>query len=541
MTATAHLILVNANALTMDPVNPRAEAVAIAGNKIAAVGDNGGIAALKTHETEVIDCRGLPLLPGLNDTHCHLLATASALSGLDCSPGAVSSITQLLATIHRQAGEIPPGHWIRGYGLEPAGLQEGRYPTRWELDSAAPLHPVRLEHSGGHAAILNSPALAAAGIDSATPDPIEGVIDRESAAGEPTGLLLDMSGYLRERLGNTRSIEELEENVARLSERLVSYGITSVQDAGPNNGLRQWETFKSLTCRGKFGPRVTMMAGAGKLAEFVESGLGWASGHGRLRLGHAKLMLSLTTGHLFPAPEDLGRLADSALAAGFPFAVHAVEQEALAAVLGLPQLSLSPAIGSPKSPHPPGASPAPRNRIEHCAECPPILMEQLARSGATVVTQPGFIYWRGDNYLKRVEPALLPHLYAAAGMLARNIPLAFSSDAPVIDPSPWPGIYAAVTSRTASGKMFPGIRREEDRESGRRKAITIAETLHAYTAAGAWAEGAEAGKGMLRPGMLADLALLNQTLSDRNADQILQTGAALTIVGGRVLWRDGTV
>ena len=138
-----------------------------------------------------------------------------------------------------------------------------------------PDHPVRLEHSSGHATLLNSRGLAAAGISAETPDPPDGVIERDEE-GVPTGLLLEMGGHLRERLGRTRSPEELVAGVSHLSETLLSYGITSVQDAGPNNGTDQWETFQSLTSGQVFQPRVTMMAGRWQAARNIggRAGLG---------------------------------------------------------------------------------------------------------------------------------------------------------------------------------------------------------------------------------------------------------------------------
>ena len=335
MNVNADLILVNAKALTMDHLNPVAEAVAISRDRVLAVGSYSEISTHRTGRTEIIDCQGFPLIPGINDAHCHVLATATSLSGLDCGGECISSLDDLLAEVSSQFNQIPPGRWIRGYGLEPGSLKESRYPTRWELDSVAPHNPVRLDHASGHATVLNTMALAAAGIKDDTPDPVEGVIDRDLANGQPTGLLLEMAGYLRERLGNTRSAQDLESSVSQLSKRLLSYGITSVQDAGPNNGIGTWETFQSLVSSGAMRQRMTMMAGAGKLEEFLEAGLGWSCGNESLRLGHAKIMLTLTTGDLHPAIEDLEKLTSNALALGFPYAVHAVEQEALAALLGL--------------------------------------------------------------------------------------------------------------------------------------------------------------------------------------------------------------
>ena len=254
----------------------------------------------------IIDCQGMPLIPGLNDAHCHIFSTASSFSGLDCGSKTVVSVPELLLKIGGKAHELPPGSWIRGFGMDPDAYVEARYPTRRELDSVAPDHLLRMEHSSGHASLLNTRGLDAAGIGPDTPDPIGGVIERDPFTGEPTGLLLEMGDFLREKLGHTRSSADFERDVSSLAETLLSYGVTSVQDAGPHNGISQWETFASIKRNQAFGPRITMMAGAGKVNDFIQAGLGWNSGDKYLRVGHAKIMLGMTTGSLYPGRRRLG-------------------------------------------------------------------------------------------------------------------------------------------------------------------------------------------------------------------------------------------
>lgn len=531
------LILLNARVFTFDPLNPCAEAVAIAGERIAAVDSEAHVAELRGTETEVIDCKGLPLIPGLNDAHTHVLATAAALSGLDCRATGIDSVGELLNALGNRAADLPPGQWIRGYGLEPGGLREQRYPTRHELDAVTPDHPVRLEHSSGHATLLNGRGLAAAGIGTETPDPPDGVIERDEK-GEPTGLLLEMAAYLRGRLGRTRSPEEMTAGVSQLSRTLLSYGITSVQDAGPDNGAAEWETFQSLTSSQIFQPRVTMMAGIGRLRQISESGLAWGSGNDRLRIGHAKIMLTCTTGQLMPAPEDLTELALRARESGFPIAIHAIEQESVEEAIRVAALKQQFGGGPGENAANPTVRPRLRNRIEHCAECPPQVMKKLAHSGVMAVTQPGFIYWRGDGYLERVKPELLPHLYSFGKMMELQIPVAFGSDSPVTDPNPWPGIFSAITGTTRAGRQFPPFEGKEDSARIGNNCLSPVQALLACTLAGAGAEGMAHRKGMLRPGMLADLALLDRPLRELHSPEILNTRSRLTIVGGRVVWRD---
>ena len=536
----ATLILSNVSALTLDPLNPRAVAVAIVGERIAAVGREDHVSILRGAKTEVIDCKGLPLIPGLNDAHTHVLATAAALSGLDCSSSRIDSVGSLLTALQGRAAVLPPGNWIRGYGLDPGELREKRYPTRSELDTVTPVHPVRIDHSSGHAAMLNSRGLAQAEIGAETIDPSNGVIERDEW-GEPTGLLLEMGAYLRQRLGSTRSPEEMVAGVSHLNETLLSYGITSVQDAGPDNGVGQWETFQSLTAKQIFQPRVTMMAGIGKLQEVLDAGLGWGSGDDRLRIGHAKIMLTCTTGQLMPAPEDLSGLALRAREHGFPFAVHAIEQEAVEQAIRVMALTNPISRVARINEFSPEVHPRVNNRIEHCAECPPHLMGRLAYSGATVVTQPGSIYWRGDGYMERVDTEMLPHLYDAKRKFELGIPVAFGSDSPVIDPNPWPGIYNAVTGKTRADQLLPRSGRADRFAVNESDGLTFVQALSAYTLAGAEAEGTAGEKGMIRAGMLADLALLDRPLNELRKGEILKTRSRLTILGGSTVWRDGEI
>ncbi len=538
MANTAHADLVLLNARVLIPSKGRgsgpchAQAVAVAGDTIIAVGDNSQISGLTGHGARSIDCAGMTLIPGMMDAHCHVLAMAASLHGLDCGPTSVSSIPQLQELIQKVAGRTPQGDWIRGFGYDDGALSENRHPTRWDLDQATTHHPMRLDHRSGHASVLNSLGLELAGITRDTPDPVDGVIHRDQTTAEPTGLLLDMAGFLRRRLGAIRSSAEFDRGVETLTTKLLSYGITSVQDAGPSNGLDRWQTFTQLQERGLLSCRLTMMVGmdgASPMDEFQRAGLTWGSGDMRLRLGHAKIMLTFTTGTMAPDLDGLRELVAMAHSAGFPVAIHAVEQEAVEAAARVIESEIESARAARHTHLPSG----PRDRIEHCAECPPDLADLVRRSGASVVTQPGLIYWHGDEYNTRVEPWLLAHLYPV-GILSRvGVPVAFGSDAPVTDPNPWPAIYAAVTRKTRSGVHVP-LQQEDNPVDPQR--VSIREALGMYTEAGARSEGALAEKGTIQAGKLADLVLLDKNPFEVETAYLADIRPVLTIIGGRVVW-----
>ena len=524
MPNAADLLLTNAIVLTMERRQPLAEAVAVAGERIIAVGSARYLGRFKGRKTRVIDCQRMTLIPGLVDAHCHLLAMARGLTQVDCGSHRVRSIIELQQIIKAKAHQTPGGQWVRGCGYDHLALKEGRHPTRWDLDSATANHPVRLDHRSGHATVLNSTGLNLAGIHRDTQDPIDGVIQRDSTSGEPTGLLLEMSGFLRRRLGDDRGQAEFKPRVSTLNQRLLQNGITSVQDAGPDNDLARWSTFQDLVSSKQMDCRVSMMAGMHHLEEFQHSGTTWGVGNLCLRLGHAKIMLTMTTGALYPGLDQLKELVSLSHQAGFPVAIHAVESEAVAAA--------AQAIEAAETR--PWNTTTPPDRIEHCSECPPQLLQQVQRSGATVVTQPGFIYWNGDGYLERVDPELPPHLYPIGELARARIPVAFGSDAPVIDPNPWVGIHAAVARLTRQGQQLP----DDSAPSGDQK-VSVLEALKMYTLAGAHAEGTGSLKGSIRCGKLADLVLLDADPTRIGATGLKDIEAVLTLVGGQILWDRG--
>jgi predicted amidohydrolase YtcJ len=508
------LVLHNARVITMDRQQPRAEAVAVQGERILAVGSDGEVRRqARSAHAEVIDCRGQALLPGFIDAHCHVLAYAASLLSLDCSPDAVSSIADIQAALRRQAEVTPAGRWIRAVGYSEVDLAEGRHPTRWDLDLAAPDHPVRLIHRSGHACVLNSLALRLCGIGMESEEPPGGYMERDPASGEPSGLLLEMNEVV-DRAVPPLSWEEIVEGLRLASQWFLAAGVTSVVDASYTNGPPEWELLRRLRQEGHLLPRLTAMVGF----EHREAAARWREnegGDGSLDLGAVKIVIKELGQEIYPEEDALAEMVSQAHAQGWQVSIHAVEERAVAAAAG----ALSRALAQlPRRNH--------RHRIEHCAVCPPPLVERIARAGLIVVTQPSFLYYNGDRYLRQVPPQRQPHLYPLRSLLGAGVRLAAGSDCPVVRPDVVAGLYGAVARRSVGGQPLGG-----------EESISIEEALGLYTTAAAYAFFAEGERGSIAPARLADLVVLSGDPTTCSGGELRSLRPQMTIVGGQVVWR----
>ena len=511
----ADLILSNARVPTVEGAKGTPWFVAIKGDKILGVGDKGEVSYFKGPGTRDMDCQGMALVPGFIDAHCHLLALASSLRSADCRPEKASSISQIISAIRQQAEGTGVDSWIRAFGYDEFYLAEKHHPDRWDLDRAAPDHPVRLDHRTGHASVLNSRALALLNISRHTPDPPDGVIERDEATGEPTGVLYEMAGQIRGGTQGTRDKEDFQRGVKAASHLLLSKGITSIQDASPGNDVRRWHTFVKLKEEGHLTPRATLMAGESHLQSFLDLGLAPGSGDGSLRVGAIKVMLSCATGALQPPPEELRRVVMSVHRRGFQLAIHAVEEEAVdaaAAALLYAQESLP--------------LPNRRHRIEHCSECPPPILEKLKTSRALVVTQPSFVHDVGEKYISMVDEGLQPHLYPVASLIRAGILVAAGSDAPVTSPDPCLSIYSAVTRRTRGGSVLHTS-----------QTIPVDAALKMHSINSAYASFDETTKGSIEGGKLADLALLDVDPTVAEPEAFKEAQVMMTMIAGEVVWQ----
>ncbi len=531
MTIEPDIIFYHANVLTMDPAHPRASAVAVKDEYLIAVGDDhlaGESASRK------VDCQGQTLLPGFHDAHLHIISLANTLVNLDCSPQNVQSIEDIKRLIAARAGEAAPGEWIVGESYDEFRLAEKRHPNRHDLDATAAGHPVRLNHRSRHAFALNSRAMELAGISRETEDPPGALIERSLDTGEPTGLMFEMNRYLK----NAPPLDEKQGAVGLklVSERLLSQGITSVQEAGSANDLRQWRLLQQVKRSGAFVPRVTMMAGRDAFPWLIQEAMATGYGNRNLRLGSLKIMLDKTTGRLYPSPPELEEIVSRGHRAGFQVAVHAIEAEDIEVAItaiekavgagpaaggvgveGVAQASLPVGVS-----HPGGR----RHRIEHCSVCPDPLLDRIEKAGIVVVTQPSFVHYSGDRYLAKVPKQDQPFLYRIKTLMDSGICVAAGSDTPVVPTDPLAGIYAAVTRRARNGQqLLPG------------EGISVERALSLYTTNAAYSAFEESYKGSLSPGKLADMVLLDKNPTAVPPEEIREIKVRMTVIGGQICWQ----
>ena len=508
----ADLILHNAKVVTWNAERPYADLVAIRGDRIIGTGEQGDLGRFESRGTRLIDCEGGAVLPGINDAHCHPLALAVALLSVDCAPEAVEDIADIGNAIRRRAMQTAEGEWIRAANYDEFHLRERRPPTAFDLDQAAPRHPVILLHRTAGHCVLNTLALKRAGITRETPDPPGGSIRRDPVSGEPSGQIVGRNAQVEAAIPPIDA-DELTRGMRLANAEFLANGITSLQDTGWNNGLRHWQEWRRLVECGAAMCRVSLLMGIDSLEELREAGLSTGTGDSRLRIGGIKLALDESTGCDAPPQDDLNRQALRAARAGFGVALHVSDvpmlEGALAAIRYVSR-ELPEAAGS--------------FRLEHCTVCPPALLLKIKACRAIVVTQPAFLRHMGQPYLERALPEQAGWFQPLGSFRRWGARVALSSDAPLVSCNPWIGIEAAVSRRTDNGQVL-----------GLREAVTLLEALEMYTLGGAQASFEAHEKGRIGPGMLADLIVLNRDPVRIEPGEIPELRVVRCVIGGKVV------
>jgi predicted amidohydrolase YtcJ len=532
-------LLLNGRIFTAADTNRWATAVAIRNGVITYVGDDADAArAAAGPDANMIDLDGRLATPGLIDVHTHPMLYGGSLANIDLRNG-ITSIQDILDRVKEAADRTPKGEWLRGWGYYTLMIKEGRPPTRWELDSVAPDHPVELIQRSGHEVATNSLGLQLGGYTRDTPDPEGGLIERDEN-GELTGLLIENAGRgLRDASTPERTPEMDEADLRRAIASFLANGITSVGEAhvtGPDM-LRLYQKVQADTSVPRV--RFNLMLAHGWMLELAEqTGLQTGFGNEWLRAGPLKFFIDGTEGQrtammseeysddpgnkgmwMF-APEVFRERIIRAHLAGWQCAVHAIGDAAIELTLDAYRDAQAQLL-----------RPDIRHRIEHASLLRPDLIDRLALE--QVIPVPGARFASNDYpvLMARYGADRVRWYQPWNSMLERNIPVPVSSDAPVQLPNPAQNLWAIINSRSEFDRDH--VMQPEER-------IPLEETLLAYTRNGAWASHEEHIKGQLKPGMLGDVTVFNTDIFNVDPLELDQIQVDLTIVNGEVAFtRDG--
>ena len=529
----ADLVIINANVRTMDQGRPSAGAVAVYGNRIAAVGTTPEIRKLADARTRVIDAQGALVLPGFNDAHVHFIEGGGHLASVQLRDAA--SPEEFAARIGQFAAKTPKGRWIMGGDWDHERWPGAPLPTKELIDKLTPDHPVFVNRLDGHMSLANSVALKLAGVTKETKDPDGGLIVRDARTGEPTGVLKDAAmAFVNARIPDPTFDQKLEAARAA-TEHAASLGVTSVQDMSAGNDVGVLQT---LAARGELKTRVYAVSPLPQWERVARTGVRAVFGSDLLRVGGLKGFadgsLGSTTALFFDAyhdaPATRGLPADemfpegamlkrveSADAAGLQVMIHAIGDSANAQILSIYEQVARTTAARDR-----------RFRIEHAQHIRAADIARFARQGVIASMQPYHAIDDGRWAEKRIGHERARTTYPFRSLLDAGAHLAFGTDWYVAPLNPMLGIYAAVTRRTLDGKNPEGWIPEQK--------ITVEESVRAYTVGSAYAEFAEQSKGTLAPGKLADLVILSQDIFRINPVEIERTTVRLTMMDGRVVY-----
>jgi predicted amidohydrolase YtcJ len=551
----ARLILKNGNILTM-AASERARAVAVGRDgRIIAVGSDDQVTNLANAETEVINLWGQTLIPGFFDCHLHIGWLGLNLGHVNLASPPVQDKHDIIRLLRERLMAQPDLPCVQGNRYDQNKLIDGRHLTRTDLDQVSTTVPVRIVHTSGHAAVVNSVALQRLGVTRETPDPLGGEIER-GVGGEPTGVLLETASWSGlDRILPEPTLSEQVEAMGRANRYLLERGIASATDANTRPG--DVAAYARAVSGETLQVRVNLMVGWAEVLRQAGDGstptpqelqpvMTEGSRH-RLHVGQAKLFAdgAITTrtcwltspflgmpdnyGLAQHAPDELSDSILRAHLAGWQIATHAIGDRAIDLVLS--------AYADAQRRH---TRPRPDHRIEHCMLLDAGLIARLRRQNVWSIGQPEFLSSLGDAYIAALGEARADRLSPYATLDAQGVAQAFSSDCPVVPGAPLDGLRAAMERRTPRGRIL---------NAGERIAADSA--LYAYTAAPAYATRTERDRGTIEAGKWADFTLLSADPTAISTGEQGQTGdwetlwdrlkVLATFIGGDCLYGEKAV
>jgi len=529
----ADLIIVNAKVWTVDKAQPTAQAVAVLGDRIVAVGSNTSLEAWRGPDTKVVDVGGELLLPGFNDAHVHFISGGLQLDAVQLNDATTKE--EFARRIGTQAKKTPKGEWILGGDWDETKWNPPTIPSKELIDPVTQGTPVFVSRYDGHMVLANSAALKLAGITAQTPDPPGGVIVRD-AHGNPTGALKDAAMDLAAKAIPTLSRDQRLHAVQRAMKHAASLGVTSVQNMNPD--YADIAVYNELLQRGELTVRIYAAPLITDVEDQVKIGIRHAFGGPFLRIGAVKAYadgsLGSRTAYFYEpyldAPNTRGLLSDEmhplslmrdrmmrADAAGLQICTHAIGDEGISTILDI-YSEIVKTHGEQDR----------RWRIEHAQHMAAKDFDRFAQLHVIASVQPYHAIDDGRFAEARVGRDRSSRTYAFRRFLDHGVRLAFGTDWDVAPLNPLLTVYAAVTRATLDGKNPNGWFPEQK--------LTVQEAIAAYTMGSAYAEFQESEKGSITPGKLADMVLLDQDIFSIPAEKIRDTKVLKTLVGGKLVW-----
>ncbi len=531
----ASMVLTNAKIITMDGRLPRAEAMAVQGEWILAVGTVEEIAPYIGPNTKVIDATDRLVVPGFNDSHSHFAGGSRLLRSLNLY--GVASLEEVLEKVKELVDRSQPGEWISGSRYDHT-LWGDKWPTRQDLDRIAPNNPVVLRRASGHSAWVNSMVLRLSGITKDSEDPHAGQIQRDPETGEPTGILLESAQSLirrtpRPRLSPNESKARAKEDLINGFRHAASLGVTSVQTS---SSTREMDTLRELKDEGKLTLRWTGWLRLGMAKRLAEQGIRSGQGDYWVRTGFLKGFIDGTLGDGTAAvfepfvdrPDFDGlptmsqeQLDEQVLIAdrnGFQIGIHAIGDKGVNMVLNAYQKAAL--VNGTKDA---------RHRIEHAQLIKP---DDIRRFGALgVIPSMQQTHCTTDMRFAEIRVGLerCKTAYPWRSLIEGGAVIAFGTDWSVEPLDPMRGVFSSVT-RTNIQKMQPKTGWFPEQK------LTVWESLYYYSYGSAYGEHLENVKGSLAAGRLADFVVLADDLFAIPPEQILDTKVDMTVVGGRLVW-----
>ncbi len=518
----ADLVLTDGNVLTMNPSQPRAEAIAIKKDRIIKVGANSEVSRWIGKNTEVIGLKGKTVVPGLIDTHIHVADFGRTLAWIDLKEA--DSIRTLKSLVSDQAAKTTRGKWILGFGWDQENFEEKRYPVRQDLDVAAPENPVILYHRLGRKCVTNSRGLELAGLTKDTATPKDGVIGKDPETVELTGILQGTATDLVWKAVPLLTEQETMEASREACRKIANAGITSIHWIV--NSATELLIAQKLSGENGMPLRIFIIVTSGVFEELfpkkcvrpkenlanIGGVLVFADGYLAAQTAalNEPYTFSTNKGKALCTQEELNRLTAKIREANLQVIVHAMGDRAVDAALEAFEASSSVQSRSKK-----------RHRLEQAALLSRTLIQRIKKQKVIVSVQPTvveseFSVWSAAEHLGKNRARML---FPLKTLLKNRIRFVGGSDCPMEPLSPLVGIQAVVT-----------------REFFVQQRITVDEALRMYMIDAAYSSGEEHIKGSIEEGKLADLTILSHDPRKVPSNEIAGIAVEMTIVGGEVVY-----